>query len=126
MMRPPTTAPRPMPTLAPEIFRDAANAGASGADFISRTWQTMNSAACAMPQTPSATASRPCDAMTGTSAASPAAISEEKRAVAPRGLRSTMRPPSVLPTRPTAPNAIIVQPTIWPLKPASRSSMSAR
>ncbi|KAG0731324.1 hypothetical protein G6F23_015421 [Rhizopus arrhizus] len=79
-----------------------------------------------MPQIPNATASRPWDCITGATNARPAAIIDENSAVAPSGLRSTMRPPKVLPIRPTPPKAIMVQPTICPLKPASRSSMSAR
>ena len=113
-----------MPILAPEMLSDAAKAGASGADFIRRTWQTMNSAAWAMPQTASAAASRPCEWMTGTSVAAGGHQRREQRGGAERAAVHR-RPPTVLPISPTAPNAIMVQPTIWPLKPASRSSMSA-
>jgi len=42
------------------------------------------------------------------------------------GWRSTMRPPSELPIRPTAPKPIRHQPTSVPSKPARRSRISAR
>ncbi|MNF01871.1 hypothetical protein D3C80_2009300 [compost metagenome] len=57
MTRPPISAPKPIPRLAPAMFNDAAKAGACGAAFISRTWLTRNKAAWVTPQMPIAAAS---------------------------------------------------------------------
>ncbi len=116
----------PIPALQAEMFSEAANAGARGADFITRTWPTMNSAAWATPQVARVAASSQALPRVGTRASMPSAISRTNSRVAPSGLRSTRRPPSQLPSRPTAPKPISVQPTSEPLKPARRWRMSAR
>ncbi|CFM01422.1 Uncharacterised protein [Bordetella pertussis] len=112
--------------LAPEMFNDAAKAGACGAALMTRTWQTVSSAAWATPHSASASASQYGACMTWATNSRPAVMIRLNRMVAPSGLRSTRRPPSQLPNMPAPPKAIMVQPTTLPSKPARCSSMSAR
>ncbi|MCY1424795.1 hypothetical protein D9M71_405580 [compost metagenome] len=108
------------------MLSEAANAGAWGAALISRTWLTRNKAAWVTPQMPNATTRPISESMLGTSASRPTTIKLQNTREAIKGWRSTMRPPKLLPIRPTAPKPIRYQPTTVPSKPASRSSMSAR
>ncbi|MNG10813.1 hypothetical protein D3C84_943050 [compost metagenome] len=59
------------------MFSDAANAGASGAAFIRRTWLTRNNAACVTPQMPIAAARPSGEWMFGTSVTMPAIMNAQ-------------------------------------------------